>query len=376
VYDRLNAQGISLSYVSALNIEREMKVAVKKELITAIKQDSTLRLIGDNVNVRVGVKDERSKNHGKMLNYFGNVALINNFPFTKSMSLHPQSMNRNLSVQLFLLTPDDISELKKDYASILMNTAVEYFTFFQCLRDILPKYLEDSFSSQLTHKTKVIPISILPLDEQKGEHAVEILRYYEKLIVDLFTSAGISVENKNIHVGGDQLSRDRFTSAKLMVIGSPTPVDRLEHIGNFTFEFFHLQMNLLQVSYDVLMTEDDVRNIGRMLYEKNRLNRSSVKKDVKQAYDADADFFGSFTKAYIVEAIRDYFKLEDLVSAPACHCPEPDIFSSKDKLLAWANTAFEEITSRYVGTFATDGQVEYNTSELSYMIKCSATPKQ
>jgi cyclopropane fatty-acyl-phospholipid synthase-like methyltransferase len=45
---------------------------------------------------------------------------------------------------------------------------------------------------------------------------------------------------------------------------------------------------------------------------KIRLKRKTVKKEVQNHYDHDKDFFLSFLKSYIVEALCDFFGIEEI----------------------------------------------------------------
>ena len=47
---------------------------------------------------------------------------------------------------------------------------------------------------------------------------------------------------QRIHIGGDQLTRERFTEAKKLRMGCLEESDALKHLGHVTFEFFHLDM--------------------------------------------------------------------------------------------------------------------------------------
>ena len=49
-----------------------------------------------------------------------------------------------------------------------------------------------------------------------------------------------------IHIGGDQLTRERFSTAKSLRRGNLSPEARFDHLGPTTFELFHLDMNFLQ----------------------------------------------------------------------------------------------------------------------------------
>jgi hypothetical protein len=55
---------------------------------------------------------------------------------------------------------------------------------------------------------------------------------------------------------------------------------------------------------------------------KIRLKRKTVKKEVQNHYDHDKDFFLSFLKSYIVEALCDFFGIEEITDRPTVNVPD------------------------------------------------------
>lgn len=82
-----------------------------------------------------------------------------------------------------------------------------------------------------------------------------------------------------------------------------------------TFELWHAGMNLLALIFNVLFNEHSYEK-GTMNSARIKLGRRTVKKDVQHNYDHNKDFFLTFTSSYIIEALCDYFGLEDLKSLP------------------------------------------------------------
>ena len=59
----------------------------------------------------------------------------------------------------------------------------------------------------------------------------------------------------SITVGGDQLTRVNLDSAKSLRGGAHTPTERFEHLSPVVEELFHLQQDLLEVSYHARFEE-------------------------------------------------------------------------------------------------------------------------
>jgi hypothetical protein len=58
-----------------------------------------------------------------------------------------------------------------------------------------------------------------------------------------------------INIGGDQLTRERFSRAKSLRAGANDPKEQLKHLHPITFEMFHLHMNFLMVFFKFLYSE-------------------------------------------------------------------------------------------------------------------------
>ena len=53
-------------------------------------------------------------------------------------------------------------------------------------------------------------------NEQKYSETIEILDSYEKTPEDCSTIAGVDLNDKHFHIGGDQMMRERFSSANCL----------------------------------------------------------------------------------------------------------------------------------------------------------------
>ncbi len=101
--------------------------------------------------------------------------------------------------------------------------------------------------------------------------------------------------------------------------------------------------------------------------EQDRIQRKSVKSDAKKAYYADKDFFEAFTDAYTMEAVCQYFDMEDTL-------PSPHILQTQEDpndRLRWANKHFTCAVTQLIRTFSPGHTVKARTlgtlEELSKM---------
>lgn len=79
---------------------------------------------------------------------------------------------------------------------------------------------------QLKEKTQVVLLDTLYKNEQKYAEVVDILDSYEQVISDTFED----LRDIKIHIGGDQLTRERFSGAKSLRAGANDPKEQLKHL--------------------------------------------------------------------------------------------------------------------------------------------------
>lgn len=319
-------------------------------IIDAIKAGKKIRFVGDNINFRVGVRDERSNKHGKMFHYFGSAVLIYGKmgTFDELPDSGPQEDHTMFRESDLLPSNNEVEALVADFAYMSMKVAITHIAYFSFLKDKVSTHLTDKYSTKLMEKTTIIPLTVLPKNEQKYGDVVDIMRHYEGILHNVFSKAGCELHPRvKIHIGGDQLTRERFSGAKRLLIGAPTPDGRLDHLTPITSEYFHMAMKLLGVAYKQLYNKDSGINLGTMKSAQTRIQRNSVDADVKNAYNADKDFFISFVDAYIVEAVCHHFDLLDTQSTP----PVKVAPLEEDQQYDWAVHHFTEMVKSSVGLF-------------------------
>jgi hypothetical protein len=317
--------------------------------VEAILSNKRLRLIGDNAEIRTYSRDERRGRHGKMHHFFGSAVLIHDFQFPNTSTISPQRPIDDLTADFFIPNTQEQEEIVRDYACMAIKIAIKYLSCFKVLEGKFPDHFPDNFTHLLTRITKVVPLHLLPLNEMEIGDVVKILSVYIDFIEDVYQEAGISKGDiPSIQIGGDQLTRERCSSAKNLRIGTPTstPTERFDKLNPISCEFFHMAMKFLSVCFKNLWA-DSLLDTTTLQAQKIRLQRSQVKPDVKVAYNACKDFFVSYTDAHILEAIMTYFKIGDITSIPEEHrLPEDG-----ELLVQWATEHFCNIIRNNVGSF-------------------------
>ena len=347
IFDRLQPLGVCLSYNGGLQLLDTFAGHFNSDVIDSLKSGHRIRLVGDNINWKTGVHDERKEHHGKMHHAFGSAVIVQNTSFNHLSCVKPQVPVRHLETGIFLPSEQECEILLKDFATTLMRTAARHIPYFEQFLNVLPSNLWGEPPDGLSMKNKVIPLPVLHYNEQKYDEVVQIMDYYEDFLDKCYTEAGLDISCEQVHIGGDQLTRDRFSGAKRLRAGGLNPSERLEHLSPITFEMFHLLMNYVQLIFKQLFKDSSIAEIGTMKCEATRILRSSVNPNVNEHYDADRDFIVSYVDCYIVEAVMHHFGMEDALSVPTRHQP-PSAWKSKSEKQTWLLQEFGNIVKSYV----------------------------
>jgi hypothetical protein len=280
---------------------------------------------------------------------FASAVLANDKHFADSemSTTQPEIHPKDLKATDLFPSPDDYPLLRNDFTKLLIIIAVDLIPHFSSFQDVCPKNLLPEGSRTFTTKTNVLPIGVRDLNENKKQDVPTILREYQDCFVNLFTACGIEMpEDAHIHIGGDQLTREKFSNALKLMLGNPYKEENLSRLYPVTFEFFHLMMNFLQAIFDVLHLESDKLQPGTLGFAKTRLDRRKVREPVKQQYDPCKEFITTTTRATAVAAILNHFGMDD-ISSPATKNIPPD-FSSTDKKTEWIYKCFGNIVDLYI----------------------------
>ena len=191
-----------------------------------------------------------------MSHWFGSAALIQNLDFSHLPS-YPQQDLTSLAIESLLQNPGphEYEILKKEFTSIISEVSAELIPQFSFMKKFLPERISCDFADQLKQKTTVVPLAVTDRNEARYADVVHILDDYEKVVEEVHTAAGIKLDNVKVHIGGDQLTRERFSGAKTLRSHGLTPSDTYQHLSPITFEFFHTMIAYIQVIFDLLYKE-------------------------------------------------------------------------------------------------------------------------
>ncbi len=344
MYDRLNRLGICLCYGTSLKLLDIIGADYLDVLVRALGEGNVLRFIADNIDFMIGVHTETKDRHKHMKHMTGCAAFINKSYF--------ENMPNTPEIPLDKLTFDDVTLKPKEYKimrDVVVKLVVDNVTppipSLKFLKDVVPETYQGPESYRFVNKTEVVPLPVLDYNENRYQDTVKILDCKENIITKIHKKRGD--KPKKYQDGGDQLTRERFSGAKLLRLGNPDPAARFEHLLPFTFEFLHLGFNFLEKAcINRLYNKTGIAEVGTLKGEITRTFRNDFNTDVIKAYDADKNFVLDFTAALQVEGIKHFFGIHDINQGPTKNIPPT--FSSKKEKKEWVFTVVGEFVDKYI----------------------------
>lgn len=310
VFDRLQRLGLTSAYTTSLNVIDCFNKDYITQLIDVLASGKTFRLVGDNINWHTKISDQRFHRSGGMTNAFTSAAIVQEVYFPEMSS---ERRLEAVPIELYMLGKDDICVLKDLYVRLVLEVIETHLKSISWVSTAheppVAKHAE-----RLKSQTTVYPLPVLYLNEQKNSDVVQIMSWYQNLVELVHEKAGKTLER--VHVGGDQLTRVRFSAAKRGRATGTTPSQRFDNLGPITFEFFHLQMKALDYMYKVLFTDRSSGQKGTMFNSKVKLRRTNVSSNSYHTFDDNKDFAISFTDAYIVECLMHFLAMADVNATP------------------------------------------------------------
>ncbi|CAC5423561.1 unnamed protein product [Mytilus coruscus] len=294
---------------------------------------------------------KRIDNKSHMEHAFASAVIVQNTDFLIYISRSPFHCTMQVNeFRDYIPNPNDIQNIKIrlhhiDCFRVLQN----HIPFFRQFKRCYSNEISSPISDKLKQKSRVIPLAVLHKNEQRYQDVVGILDYYEKVVEDVCSSVGKNMDDVKIHIGGDLLTRERFSGAKNLRAHHAChvdPKDKFSHLSPITFELFHLLMNFLTMTFKMLYSKESGAELGTLKSFQDRISRSNVGEDVKNKYDADKDFFISVVDMHIVECILHYFGMESVSSVPTLHVPPS--FNNLEEKRQWFFETIGDVVSQYV----------------------------
>ena len=126
-----------MSHSTVLKVQQQIGGKFNAELIDAVRSGMRFRIVGDNVNFKVGVSRQREDKVGHMEHWFGSIAIIQHTNFNNLTVQRPQRPLLQMPPSAFLPSPEDMMIIKKDCVVLVMEVLVEHIPAFNSFKHLL-----------------------------------------------------------------------------------------------------------------------------------------------------------------------------------------------------------------------------------------------
>jgi L1 cell adhesion molecule like protein len=274
------------------------------------------KLVGDNIDKNIRPSFERINLHTQSLHYYHCFAVLDRV----DLSGLSDEANPEITIDLSKLLPssDDITLMKKHFSTLISRILVRELPEYMADANTVTWHIAHERQLEMSTKSKVVPLGIIPLNENKIDHMCLILDQLHKYVpLKEVTSSAVlpngelqQIMEENLYEilgGGDQLTVVRARAAIGVRRTHNTNREKLKGIIP-VIEDWHGKMTLLQVIFSRLMKASSARERGTLMHLKNLIKASSVPIDPKKNVKATEDFLSKVLSSYIVVAAKEIMK--------------------------------------------------------------------
>ena len=164
-----------VSYSSTLRLVEEVSQLHKVPLEQWMADNVTFKFIGDNVDKKVGIRDERMGHHSKMEHMFSILVARSRLPPLSLNLTGKVTYVKSLSWESFLLTHDDVKRVKGNLAVLVSRLLTKYFKSLSHLSKVVPQHITHQYSAQMSKRSEVVVLDVLMKNEAKASDIIDIM---------------------------------------------------------------------------------------------------------------------------------------------------------------------------------------------------------
>lgn len=114
------------------------------------------KLVGDNLDLTVKVRDMRQDNQNESYHFFHTIAVEDRIDTSHLESSKPQQLASQLITSDFVLSSTDYNCLREDFIVLVARVLVHEFEQFKFLADGVRSHIPHKFSEQMASKSTVV----------------------------------------------------------------------------------------------------------------------------------------------------------------------------------------------------------------------------
>ena len=329
-----------------------------------------VRVVGDNLDFRVGVRQMRLDHRATDNHWFNMLVVCDRVLLGHLDATKPVGDLAGISISP---TQDELKSLRSDLATLAGRILCKRFHFLRPLRGIVDASIPCEHAAEMQQKSTVASLGVLDLNEASHSDMAEIIRYVQQQVRDLYEKAGVQPPHTGTDdeafytlFGGDQLTVEREIGAQSICASSESRRDRLEEVIPCC-ENWHVNMVFLVMCYSHLYNTHSQSDIGTLYHLRQLIDRRGVSTDVKHNYHACADFFRCAVEAHIVAAGCEFFGVStDDDARPQHHAP-PSSHTSQERARNYILPMLDQFIDSFISS-----PMQFPFSSLLHPTTCTS----
>ena len=201
-------------------------------------------LVGDNVDKNVRPRFMRVDRQVQSIHAWHQYASLNRFDMDSVTASQNLRDIKACSVIDFLPSVADTASLRSKYIVLVSRVLVDKLQFLRKYADVVPKHIVHPLTTEMSSKSTVVPLGVIPKNENKNEELISLLEIVQEYIPR--TQEG---DPQMCVIAGDQLTSERIYNAQLIRSASETSEMRLDCFLPIHSDW-HTQVVYLQVHID------------------------------------------------------------------------------------------------------------------------------
>ena len=181
-----------------------------------IKEGTTFKFIGNNVDKKRRVRDVRSDNQGEMLHMYSVLAARSRLPSSDLSHSGEVADLLSFTSKSFLPSSNDIEAVKSNLVTIVSRFLTFYIRCLAPLSKAVPKHIVHKYSKEMGKMSEVVVLDVLMKNEACGPEMIDIMQSLQGYLGNDY-----SLEEKVLS-GGDQLTCERQASSQRHMMDGKT----------------------------------------------------------------------------------------------------------------------------------------------------------
>lgn len=253
--ETLHKMGVTLTNKTRLKLLDECGLASKQRLERLRNDCGLCHFVGDNMDIKIRPTIVQSDHQVKDCHFYAIIVVFSNISnklieMKRLETEGPNNSERRTSSpepEQILLSPDEREDLLKSYGHQLLKLMANNCEAFSWMKDIIPSHYPHQWDEFTSQKTRICSQPLIYKDEKALDQCIDILDSTSSENKEYLLKGEQMTGFSTLPYHGDQLTRVRLQSAKLLRAQADDPILAFDHIGPFLITLWHMKQDFLEV---------------------------------------------------------------------------------------------------------------------------------